>query len=86
MEKLQAKGLTPEAGFIIRQNIKKQIQNGEFRDEPIDEVLNNALDAECEKIAVEKENKLIDYLYSITGKDNYLSSQFKSKLDVFNLS
>ena len=84
VDKLEEKGLTPEKGFIIRNNIKKQIQEGKIRDESIEDVLNNALDEECERIAVEKENALIDYLNEFIGKDA-LSSQFKSKLDVFNL-
>lgn len=84
VNKLEDKGLTPETGFIIRNDIKKQIQDGKIRNVSIEEVLDNALDEECEKIAIEKENALIDYLYDFIGKDD-LSSQFKSKLDVFNL-
>lgn len=85
VKKLQEKELSPEIGFIIRQNIKKQIQEGKIRDESLEDVLNNAIEEECEKLAIEKENKLIDYLYGIVGKDE-LNSQFMSKLDVFNIN
>ena len=84
VDKLEEKGLTPEKGFIIRNNIKKEIQEGKIRDESIEDVLTNALDEECERLALEKENALIDYLDDFIGRDS-LSSQFKSKLEVFNL-
>ena len=85
VKKLQDNDLTPEIGFMIRQDIKNQIQDGKFRDEPIEKVLNDAIHEEYEKVAVEKENKLIDYLYGLTGENNNLSSEFRSKLDVFDI-
>lgn len=85
VDKLYSKGLTPETGFIIRQNIKKQIQNGEIKDEYIKNILDKALDDESKRLTIENENKLIKYLYDFCGKDS-LSTQFKSKLDIFSLN
>lgn len=84
VDKLNSKGLTPETGFIIRQNIKKQIQNGEIKDKSIENILDKALDDEFERLTIENENKLTEYLYDFCGKDS-LSTQFKSKLDIFGL-
>jgi len=82
--KLESKGLTPEIGFNIRKDIQNQIQNGKIRDESIEDLLINIIDEESEKLAKQKEKALIKYLDKLMGKTN-LSSQFKSKLDSFNL-
>ena len=84
IKKLNEKGLDSETGFIIRQNIKKDIQNGNIKSDSIETILDDALTEESERLAAENERKLIDYLYSLTGKDE-LSDQFKSKLDIFGL-
>lgn len=84
INKLNEKGLDSETGFIIRQNIKKDIQNGNIKSDSIETILDDALTEESERLAAENERRLIDYLYSLTGKDE-LSDQFKSKLDIFRL-
>ena len=83
--KLKEYNFSPEVGFVIRENVKKLIEEGKVRKGTVIEEIDKAIFDESERIANEKAENLINYLIGITG-DTVISQQYKEKLDLFNLT